>query len=58
MMYGYTMEELYGNWYELWLGRSVGMKHSAEVAREISKDSLLIVLFLLGNMYFVWEYRK
>lgn len=56
MVYGYTMEELYGfNLFSI-LGRYHGLKHSPEVAREISKDSILIVIFFFANFFLILDY--
>lgn len=40
------------------LGRFHGLKHSPVMAREISKDTLLIFAFFFANVGLVWWYRE
>jgi hypothetical protein len=39
-------------------GRNHGLKHSPAIAKEITKDSILITLFVIGNLFLVFEYAS
>ena len=56
MVYGYTLEEIYGTTYMFIWGRYHGLKHSPEIAREITKDTVLIILFFVANLLLTYEY--
>lgn len=50
LVYGYTMEEMYG--------KKFGLKHSATILREMKKDSIMMVFGLIGGIIFCYKMRE
>ncbi|KAL4433338.1 hypothetical protein ABPG74_017442 [Tetrahymena malaccensis] len=50
LIYGYTMEELYG--------KKFGLKHSATILREIKKDTIMMILFVIGGFTYCYHMRE
>jgi hypothetical protein len=41
-----------------YIGRYHGLKHSPEVAQEISKDTAYVIVFLIVNAIIVWDFLR
>lgn len=50
LIYGYTMEEMYGKKY--------GLKHSATIQKETNKDNIMMVIFVLAGVSYCYYMRE